>query len=44
MSAVKVDHICFEKCKERTILQLKIPGVHVTPSITSVESSKKIWG
>ena len=44
MSAVQVDCICFEKGRERTILQLKISGVQVTPSVTSVESSKKIFG
>ena len=41
MSAVQVDCICFEKGRERTILQLKISGVQVTPSVTSVASSKK---
>ena len=39
MFAVNVDCICFEKGKEKTILQPKLCGVKVTPSVTSVESS-----
>ena len=37
--AVNVDCICFEKGEENTILQPKISGVKVTPSVTSGESS-----
>lgn len=39
MFAVNVDCICFEKTREKTILQLKISGVKVTPSTTSVKLS-----
>ena len=39
MFAVNVHCICFEKGKEETILELKICGVKVPPSVTSVESS-----
>ena len=38
MFAVNVHCICFEKGKEKTILELKISEVKVTPSVTSVES------
>ena len=34
-----IDCICFEKGKEKTILQPKISGVEVAPSVTSLEPS-----
>ena len=39
MFTVNVDCICCEKGREKSILQLKISGVKVTPSTTSVKLS-----
>ena len=36
---VTFDCICFGNGKAKTILQPKLSGVQVTPSVTSVESS-----